>query len=63
MRPCSLESQPYPGLHKKKHGRQDKGSDPAPLFYTGETPVETSFKAGKTALGKESEVKKATKKL
>jgi len=36
MCPCSAESQPYPGLHQKKHGQQVKGGDSIPLFCTGE---------------------------
>ena len=32
----SPESQPYLGLHQKKHDQQVEGCDPAPLLYTGE---------------------------
>ena len=31
------ESQLYPRLHQKKHGRQVKGGDAAPMLYSGET--------------------------
>ena len=34
---CSPENQLYPRLFQKKCGQQVKGSDPAPLLYTGET--------------------------
>jgi len=34
---CSPESQPYCGLHQKKHGQQVKRGDPALLLCTGET--------------------------
>jgi len=34
----SPEAQPYPGLHQKKHGQQNKGGDSAPLLHSGETP-------------------------
>ena len=33
----SLESQPHPGLHQKKHVQQVKGGDSAPLLRSGET--------------------------
>jgi len=29
---------PYPGLHQKKCGQQVKGSDFAPLLWSGKTP-------------------------
>jgi len=35
---CSPESQPYPGLHQEKHGRQVEGGDSAPLLCSRETP-------------------------
>jgi len=35
--PSEPESQPYPGLHQKKHGQQVKGGDSALLLCTGET--------------------------
>jgi len=35
---CWLMSQPYPGLHQKKHGQQGKGGDSDPLLCSGETP-------------------------
>jgi len=35
---CSTESQPYSGLHQKKHGQQVEGGDSAPLLHSGETP-------------------------
>ena len=38
MCPCSLESQPYPGLHQKQFGQQGEGGDPAPLLCAGEAP-------------------------
>lgn len=34
--PCSAKSQPYPGLHQKKHSQQATGGDPAPLLCDGE---------------------------
>ena len=34
---CSPESQPYPGLHKKKGVHQDKGDDSPPLLCSRET--------------------------
>jgi len=34
----NLESQPYHGLHHKKHGQQVKGSASAILLHSGETP-------------------------
>ena len=37
MCPHSPEGQPYPGLHQKKHGQQEKEGDPAPLLCAGET--------------------------
>jgi len=39
MCPRSPESQPYPGLHHKKHGQQVKGGDLAPLLCPGKTTV------------------------
>ncbi|PKU45287.1 rna-directed dna polymerase from mobile element jockey- hypothetical protein [Limosa lapponica baueri] len=33
----SPESQPYPGLHQKKHGQQVKGGDSIPLLHSHET--------------------------
>jgi len=36
MLPGSSESQPYPGLHQKKHGQQCKGGEPACLLCTAE---------------------------
>jgi len=40
LRLCSRcsEGQPYPGLHKKKHGQHVEGGDSAPLLCSGETP-------------------------
>ena len=35
----STESQPYPGLHQKKHGQQVEGSYLAPLLCAGETQL------------------------
>jgi len=37
MYACSPESQPYAGLHKKKHGQQVKGGNFLPLFFSCET--------------------------
>ena len=37
MYACSLESQPYPGLHQKKCGQQAEGGDSAPLLCSDET--------------------------
>ena len=34
----SPEGQPYPGLHREKHGQQFKGADSAPLLCCGKTP-------------------------
>jgi len=36
---CCQESQPYPGLHQKKHCQQVKGGDSAPLVRSRETPL------------------------
>ena len=36
MCPHSLESQPYPGVHQKKHGQKGKEGDHAPLLCAGE---------------------------
>ena len=36
MCPHSPESQPYPGLHQKKHNQQVEGGDSAPLLSAGE---------------------------
>jgi len=36
---CSLESQPYPGLHNKKHDQQVSGGDSPPLLRPGESPL------------------------
>jgi len=33
------ENKTCPGLNQKKHGQQDKGDDPTPMCYSGETPV------------------------
>ena len=35
MCPHSPESQPYPGLHPKKHGQQTEGDEPALLLCAG----------------------------
>ena len=40
MYPHSPESQPYPGLHQKKHGQQAEGGNPAPLLCNGEASPE-----------------------
>ena len=34
----SSESQPYPGLHKKKRGQQVKGGDSSALLHPSEIP-------------------------
>jgi len=35
---CSLEDQPYPGLHQEKRGHQVEGGDSDPMLHSGETP-------------------------
>jgi len=37
LRTCSLEGQPYPGLHQKQRGQQVIRGDSAPLLCSGET--------------------------
>ena len=37
MCPCSLESQPYPGLHQKQCGQQGERGDPALWLCAGES--------------------------
>ena len=39
MCPHSPGSQPYPGLHQKKHGHYVEEGDSAPLLSTGETSL------------------------
>ena len=35
---AARESQPYPGVHQKKHGQQVKGGDAPSLLCSRETP-------------------------